>query len=51
MLDVGFKYFLGSRDLNSIEGPMPSKLMLESSVVFVPLFLGTLKKALCPRGE
>jgi hypothetical protein len=25
--------------------------MLESSVVFVPLFLGSLKKALCPRDE
>jgi len=30
---------------------IPSELMLESSVVFVPLFLGTLKNAPCPRGE
>jgi len=52
VLDVGFKHFLGRRTLKvAIEGPIPSKFMLESSVVFVPLFLGILKKALCPRGE
>jgi hypothetical protein len=52
VLNVGFKDFLGHRTLKvAIEGPMPSKLMLESSVVFVPLFLGVLKKALCPGGE
>jgi hypothetical protein len=35
----------------AIEDPMPSKLRLESSIVFVPLFLGSLKKSPRPRGE
>jgi hypothetical protein len=42
---------LGVDPSTAIDGPMPSELMLESSVVFAPLFLGILKKVLCPRGE
>ncbi len=34
----------------AIEGPMPSQPMLAKRVVFLPLFLGTLKKARLPRG-
>jgi hypothetical protein len=35
----------------AIEGPIPSQLMLAKRVVFLPLFLGILKKAHLPRGE
>jgi hypothetical protein len=47
---VGFKEALVVEASIVIEGLIPSKLTLESSVVFVPLFLGSLKKALYPRG-
>ena len=50
MLYGGFKTSLVVEASIAIVGPIPSKLILESSVVFVPLFLGMLKKALCPRG-
>ena len=35
----------------AIEGPIPSQPILAKRVVFLPLFLGTLKKALLPQGE
>jgi hypothetical protein len=37
--------------LLGIEGPIPSIVKLAKRVVLGPLFLGTLKKALCPQGE
>ena len=35
----------------AIEGPISSQLMPAKRVMFLPLFLGILKKARLPRGE
>jgi hypothetical protein len=51
VLDVNLNTSLVIEPSIVIEGPMPSKLMLESSVIFTLLFLGILKKALCPRAS
>ena len=50
MFDVGLEDLLVVEPSTVTKGPMPSQLMLARRVIFLPLFLGTLKKARSPRG-
>ncbi len=51
MLDVTLKNLLGRGALDDHRRPIPSQPMLAKRVVFLPLFLGTLKKTRLPWGE